>query len=413
MSVRLPTDLTALARRARSTASRLSRLSAREIARRAAHRIAHRLGTEDGDSLVLPADVADSYALRTPRRASRPAGARPRVAWVAFPPSAGSGGHTTLFRVMESARAAGFDCTLLLYDRFASDLDQRTRIIRSTWPWLQAEIAPVPAEIQGYDAVVATSWPTAHVVATRTAEGRRLYFAQDFEPYFSPRGATYALAEDTYRFGFRTIALGHMVHDELLAQTGVESDLVPFGCDTETYHLLPGAGRRSGVVFYAKKGNDRRGYRLALRALAIFHDHHPDEPIHVYGDTVDSAPFPVVNHGTLAPAELNALYNTVVAGYALSFTNISLVAEELLAAGVVPVVNDSPLARADLPSPYALWADATPTALAAALGTAVTRPDRDEHALKAASSVVGRSWEPTGAAVAAILAAETGVSGEA
>ena len=396
-------DVTSGVRRLVST---LRRHTAREVAQRAARQLARRLDAEELDFPLLARDLADSHDLPEPRPFARADGSRPRVAWLAFPPGAGSGGHTTLFRVVESARAAGFDNTLLLYDRYGSDLDARVATVRSAWPWLQAEIAPLPDQITGYDAVVASSWPTAHVAARRTVEGRRLYFVQDFEPLFHPRGATYAFAEDTYRFGFRNVALGRMVHDLLRSETGVGSDLVPFGCDTATYHATSPAGRRSGVTFYAKRGNDRRGYALAIRALEIFHARHPEEPVHVYGDRVDDAAFPAVNHGNLAPAQLNELYNTVVAGLALSFTNISLVAEELLAAGVTAVVNDSPLARADLPNPYAAWADATPTALADALSAAVERVDRDEHASKVAASVVGRSWEPTGAAVAAILADE-------
>lgn len=401
-------ELSDVTPRVRRLLASLRRHTPREVAQRAALRLADGLDAHELEYPLLRSDVADSHDLPTPQPFARASAARPRVAWVAFPPGAGSGGHTTLFRMMESARTAGFANTLLLYDRYGSDLDHKAQIVRSAWPWLDADIAPMPERVTGYDAVVASSWPTAHAVAARTVEGRRLYFVQDFEPLFYPRGAMYALAEDTYRFGFRNIALGRMVHDLLRSETGVQGDLVPFGCDTATYHLMPPAGRRSGVTFYAKRGNDRRGYSLAIRALEVFHVRHPEEPIHVYGDRVDDAAFPAVNHGNLAPEQLNALYNTVVAGLALSFTNISLVAEELLAAGAVPVVNDSPLARADLPNPYATWAEATPTALADALSAAVEHRDRDDHGVRVAHSVLGRSWNPTGEAVAAILAEEIG-----
>ena len=44
-------------------------------------------------------------------------------------------------------------------------------------------------------------------------------------------------------------------------------------------------------------------------------------------------PFPAVNHGRITPAELAALYNRCTAGLTLSFTNVSLVPDELLACG--------------------------------------------------------------------------------
>jgi hypothetical protein len=143
-----------------------------------------------------------------------------------------------------------------------------------------------------------------------------------------------------------------------------------------------------------------------MRALQAFHAACPDQTIHMYGDVIDDAPFPAIQHGNLDPQSLNELYNTVVAGLALSFTNISLVAEELLAAGAVPVINDSALARADLPTPFAVWARATPSGLADALVGAVTRPDRDDHARRAGGSVVGRSWRETQAATVGIIADE-------
>jgi glycosyltransferase involved in cell wall biosynthesis len=312
-----------------------------------------------------------------------------------------------MFRMMQSAQRAGFANTLLFYNRHDADLGEYADVVRSAWPWLDCEIGEIGDRIEGFDAVVASSWATAHALAAHAgAVMRPLYFIQDYEPYFYPRGSQYAFAEDTYRFGFRNIALGHMVQQCLEREAGVASDFVPFGCDTGTYRLLDADRPRSGIVVYAKKGNDRRGYRLVILALEIFHRRFPHEPVHVYGDRVDELSFPVVQHGSVRPDELNELYNGVVAGLALSFTNISLVAEELLAAGAIPVINDSPLARADLENPHARWATPTPAALADALGAAVANPDRQAAALAAARSVEGRSWDPTGEAVARILADE-------
>lgn len=393
--------------RVSSLARKLRAKSPKQLAQYAALRLSALTGAAELDFPLLPQDVSDSLALPAPAQAPAPAAGRPRIAWLTIPPRAGSGGHTTLFRMIRAAQEAGFDNTLLFYDRYNGDFAVNAATVRRAWPWLTCEIAPVPERLSGFDAYVASSWPTAHVLAARSEPtDRRLYFIQDFEPYFFPRGATYALSEDTYRFGFRNIALGRMVRSSLADETGVTSDLVPFGCDTETYRLTAPDGPRAGVVFYAKRGNDRRGFDLAMRALALFHAEHPDEPIHVCGDDVSDAPFPVISHGSVSPERLNRLYNEVVAGLALSFTNISLVAEEMLAAGVVPVVNESSLARADLPNPAAVWARPTPTGLARALGEAVDRPDRAAHASVVAASVSGRSWRETEEAVVAILRSE-------
>ena len=94
----------------------------------------------------------------------------------------------------------------------------------------------------------------------------------------------------------------------------------------------------------------------------------------------------------LTPMELNSLYNRCVAGLALSFTNISLVAEELLSAGAIPVVNDSPEARADLQNPYVAWARPTPAGIAEALTAVVARTPRIEARANSASRSVRDGW---------------------
>jgi hypothetical protein len=95
---------------------------------------------------------------------------------------------------------------------------------------------------------------------------------------------------------------------------------------------------------------------LAQLALAEFHRRHPDQPITVFGDKIVNWDVPHRYAGRLSPAELNVLYNQSAAGLALSFTNVSLVPEEMLAAGMRPVANDSSLARMGLPNEHVIWA---------------------------------------------------------
>ncbi|GAA2217958.1 hypothetical protein GCM10010413_03110 [Promicromonospora sukumoe] len=383
---------------------RLRRVGARGLAQRAAAR-AYR--TTDAASLGFQLDAADIAedvpdALPTPEPVL---GDRPlTVGWVTSPPAAGSGGHTTLFRMVEGLEARGHKCVVFLYDRHGLDVAQRTAELRAGWPGVRAEVRDARAGITGMDAVVASSWESAHVIVANAARPvHRLYFIQDYEPYFYPRGSEYELAAMTYRFPFRRIALGDMVAGCLTSELGQGSDVVPFGCDTDTYHLPEVEKPRSGVVLYAKPDVGRRGYLLARLALERFHRAHPEQEIHVYGSRPADLTIPVTYHGRLTPAELNDLYGRVVAGLAMSFTNISLVAEEMLAAGVVPVVNDSPLARADLPNPYVGWAEPTAAGIAAQLAAAVERPDGAAYAAKAAASVLGRSWAPAQESVARIV----------
>ncbi|MDR7110839.1 hypothetical protein J2X03_000695 [Microbacterium trichothecenolyticum] len=329
------------------------------------------------------------------------------VGWVCTPPTPGSGGHTTLLRMVAGLEARGHSCVLYLYDKDGLDVRAATHLLRTHWPEVGAVVRDVSDGIAGVDAVVATGWESAHLIVKQAADPlRRLYFIQDYEPYFYGRGAEYEFAAMTYRMPFRRIALGEMLDGIIQAETGLHSDVVPFGCDSAAYGPPVPPVERRGVVFYCRPDFPRRGYQLAALTLIEFHRLHPDQPIHVYGAPPRGLDVPHTFHGRLSPAQLNELYGRTVAGLAMSFTNMTLVAEEMMAAGNIPVVNDIDLARLVLPNAGVRWAAPTAGALARQLGEAVSAPDIEQRAAAAAASVTGRSWQPTYDAVVRIIEEE-------
>ncbi len=379
----------------------------RGLIQRLARAGSRRFGADQADFPLLPGDVADSRHLSLPTPRMRPPRDQPLdVGWVMTPPGAGSGGHTTTFRLVEGLEQAGHTCVIYLYDRYHGDTSRHLEVIRQHWPGVRAEVRSARDGIRGTDALVATSWPTAHAVAVHgTAPTRRLYLIQDFEPFFYPRGSDYTLAEDTYRFGFRSIAIGHMVAQVLRAEVGVDAVVAEFGCDTDVYRLV-NQGERNGVVFYAKPDVARRGFRVGALALEEFHRRHPEVEIHLFGDSSASVNFPATRHGVLTPTDLSALFNRCTAGLALSFTNISLIATEMLACGTIAVVNDSPYARADLDHPAVAWAFPTPVGLADALSQAVEAPDGGQRAVKTAGAIRADKWKPAQDTAVATIEAE-------
>ncbi|WP_207949892.1 glycosyltransferase family 1 protein [Nocardioides ochotonae] len=378
---------------------RLREEGPRDSVQRTARWLHQRVGAAELDFGLRPDEIADSTRLAAPVPRCRADDGPLTVGWLCSPPAPGSGGHTTMFRMVRALEEAGHRCVLLLHDRHGGRAEHQGRAIREGWPWVRAEVRSVADGFGSLDACVATGWETAHVLAARCREPlHRFYFIQDFEPFFYPRGSEYDLAADTYRFGFTHLALGHMVQERLRSEVGVESLLVPFSCDTSTYSLSRESGR-SGVVLYAKPGVPRRGFRLAALALREFHARHPEQEIHTYGAVVPDLGVPATQHGGLSPAELDALYNRCLAGLAPSFTNISLVAEEMLASGCVPVVNDAADARADLASPAVAWAVPTPGGLADALSRVVCAADPVAQARAAAASVRRDDWTRTGSLV--------------
>ncbi|MCR2808933.1 MULTISPECIES: glycosyltransferase family 1 protein [unclassified Microbacterium] len=386
-------------------AGRARDVGVRGVAQRIAWRVYRATGAADLFFQIADEDILGSVPEDLAVPATRPHRGRPlTIGWVSTAPAPGSGGHTTLFRMVEALEARGHRCVLYFYDRHGLDAAALDAVVREHWPTVRAEVRDVRAGIRALDAVVASGWESAHlIVAYGQTPMRRLYFIQDYEPHFYGHGAEYEFAAMTYRLPFRLIALGEMLEGMIRQHTGLATDVVPFGCDSAAYRPPTPQPHRRGVVFYSRPDYARRGYQLARVALTRFHRLHPDQPIHVYGAPPRGLQVPHSFHGRLTTGELNELYGRTVTGLAMSFTNITLVAEEMLAAGNIPVVNDMPLAHLVLPNPHVRWAEPTADGLAAALSAAVTAADIDANAAAAAASVIGRSWQPTRDAVTRII----------
>jgi O-antigen biosynthesis protein len=327
--------------------------------------------------------------------------------WVTTPPAPGSGGHTTLFRIIRYLEAHGYQNRVYFYDVHRGDHNYYESIVRNYYGF-NGNVASVDRGMEDAHIVVATGWPTAYPVFNSRCTGKRFYFVQDFEPYFYPAGGTSSLAENTYRMGFHGISIGRCFADKLRSEFDMTVDTFKYGCDITRYRRQQGP-QRTGVVFYARRENARRGFELGLMALEIFAARRPDIEIHIYGDKIGKLPFPFVDHGHVAPDELNSIYNHCCAGLSLSFTNVSLVALEMLAAGCIPVVNDTIYVRTDLQNSFVRYAPAYPQALAEQLEAVVGVQNFESLSTAAAASVRSTTWEEAGATVDEILRRTLGI----
>lgn len=337
-----------------------------------------------------------------PRRPGEPL----TVAWVCAPPGAGSGGHTTMFRMVAALERAGHRCVVYVDDRHGWEIEQHRRTIRAWWPWVDAEVRDLAAGIEDAHAILATSWQTAYPVLASRALGARCYFVQDFEPSFYPAGSEALLAEATYRFGFYGVTAGRWLARLLRRDYGMQADHFDFGCDLEHYAGGGGDGfGRSGICYFCRPDKPRRAHRLASLGLELFAERHPEVEIHTYGESSAGLPFKTTDHGLLTPSELGDLYRRCTAGLVLSATNVSLVPHEMLAAGCIPVVNDAEHNRLVLDNDHVAYSGTLPFELADELSRLVSRPpaERRTAARAAAASVASTSWGESGEQVERIL----------
>ena len=324
-----------------------------------------------------------------------------RIAWVITPPSRTSGGHQNAFRFMSFLEEAGHDLTVYLYSpgKFpVVNLEEIQSMMHSmsAYPDLAGQLKlydPSKGFAPGYDAIVASDWEATYAAYRYEGAAKRFYFAQDFEPFFFAEGSDYVLAENSYRLGFHGIAAGQWLGEKLRTDYGMSCDAYDFAVDTTRY-TFANTARRTEIAFYARPPTPRRATEFGLLALSEVARLRPDITINLVGWDMSGydVPFPYVNHKAVDIAELDAIYNRCAAGLVLSLTNMSLLPMELMASGVVPVVNDAPNTRGVFDSPDVEYVPLSPRAIAERLIAIVDRPDAVENGARIARAISETDW---------------------
>ncbi len=370
-----------------------------------------------GTATVLPSALNHEDALAVDWSRQHPAVADPlvvsgrplTVAFIMSPPSASSGGHQNIYRFAHYLEAAGHTVRIYLYSTQRILLPQVTTLTSTSSSYARlnatAELYTDAGVASDVDAIFATGWETAYPAFRDRSPARRLYFVQDFEPYFYPVGSDSVFAENTYRFGFEAVTAGGWLAGKLAAEYGMKTSYYDFSADRSNYHILDPAADRKEAFFYARPGTERRGFEMGVMALELFARERPDITINLGGWDVTrfKLPFAFNNLGSMPVSELNAVYNRCAAGLVLSMTNMSLLPLELLAAGVIPVVNSGPNNSQVSDNSFIEYSDASPRALADRLVSIFDRPDRIEHSVLGSASLTEDSWDSAGASFVRIV----------
>ena len=209
-----------------------------------------------------------------PRRAGEPL----TVAWVCVPPGAGSGGHTTMFRMVAALERAGHTCVVYLHDRHGWEIEQHRETIRAGGRGSTPRSATRPTASRTR---TRSSPPLGDRVPGARLTGRAASASTSSRTSSrrsTPPAATALLAEATYRFGFHGITAGRWLAQLVRRDYGMAADHFDFGCDLDRYALdrRRGANERTGVCYYCRPSTPRRAHELAVVALDLFAARHPD-----------------------------------------------------------------------------------------------------------------------------------------
>lgn len=318
------------------------------------------------------------------------------VAWVLSPISAGSGGQNTITRFARFLQEQGHDVTIYIYEAIQpQSVTEAKKLLKQSFKF-DVAVKKI-ADYKESDVVLATGWETAYPVFNLKTKAHKMYFIQDFEPYFYGLGSKAVLAENTYKMGFYGITAGKWLTHRVTTGYGMSADFFNFGADLDIYRPADPKAivKKKKIAFYARPVTERRAFELGVIALDIFHKKHPEYEIEFFGwDTSGyQVPFEYTNRGILSHAELAQLYQESAACLVLSLTNVSLLPLELLAAGCIPVVNEGDnnsmvLGKND----NIRYAAASPIQLADELLKIVDAKDIEKQATKAAESVKNLSW---------------------
>jgi glycosyltransferase involved in cell wall biosynthesis len=326
------------------------------------------------------------------------------LAWVVPNWKVGSGGHTTIFRLIQQLERRGHRCTIHVYDPFGRETRSAASLrheIRESFIEVEAEVFLGLDDFAGADVCFATNWWTAYPVRDLPGCKEKVYLVQDDEPQFYATSAESIWAQETYRMGYRCIAYTPWMAEILERDYGLESRWFECGTDTDTYPFAGPEGRvPNRIAVYARRETGRRAVDLALAGLATLFERRPALEIVLFGSNVPAvSPVAARNLGVRPPRELAELYRSSSAGIVFSLTTHSLVAHEMMASGLplVELEGDNVASALGESGDLVMLSEPRPDKIADALELILDRPDEAEQmARRARKFVEERTWARAG-----------------
>ncbi|MDE7326544.1 MAG: glycosyltransferase family 1 protein [Lachnospiraceae bacterium] len=262
------------------------------------------------------------------------------------------GGQTSLLRLGTKLSEMGFEVGYAVYK--PQDRREMERCAKSNLADFRGMLFTVK-ELDGMlsgkkrcaDIVVASSWDT--VSFAKKLPGYKMYFVQDYEPYFYPFGERFLLARKTYEQGLHMVSLGawnkRMIKRECHPVSPI--DVIDFPYEAAEYPY-----RERDFLSYREKKTLRLavylkyyGKRLPCiipELLLQLKDLLAGEGITLlveyFGEAKSFSAPGGKNLGMLDKEGLRKLYDRADFGMVASLSNISLVPYEMLSAGL-PVIE--------------------------------------------------------------------------
>lgn len=315
-----------------------------------------------------------------------------------------AGGHTSILRLGTNLADKGYKVTYISFHN--QNLDQMSSVAHCNLPCVKGSFAQYKdAKKNKYDVCVATSWES--VYWSKQLSGYKIYFVQDYEPYFFKMSERYLLAKKTYELGFHIVSLGKWNIRQIQKQCNVigNIDAIDFPYEPSEYKNKPRDfsaymhKKTITIAVYSKEEGKRIPNLLQGILQKASEELAKDEinlRINFFGFKNNHKLTIGKNYGKLGKEELAKLYEKSDFGMVASMTNISLVPYEMIAVGL-PVIEFREGSFTDFfPEDAAILIDFNYMTLVNAIKKAVRNPDKiEEMTKKARAAITPLSWEKT------------------
>lgn len=325
----------------------------------------------------------------------------PVVRWyVPAMDNAYGGGIYTVYRFARTFETLGASCRLCV----VGEPGVTRRAVAEAFPEWRVEVESASGGVDGScDLAIATSWQTVyHMLSREAGRSVMVYFIQDAEDEFYPRGTRAVLAEATYRVGLPVVCGGEWLQQRYMAKYGSPAFAYRFAIDSSLFHAPPSDAPRfreghPRVFFYGRPQTERRCFDLGVAALNLAVREIRDVEIVTAGADLRQRDFPVkvTSLGNLTLPQTAALYRTCDVGLVLSATNLSYLPLELTASGCAVVSNGGGNVEWFFPSGRGLvLAEPFASTIAEAIINAVTDTDLRRSTVEAGMQQISAStWE--------------------
>ena len=263
------------------------------------------------------------------------------------------------------------------------------------------------------DIVVASSWDT--VSFAKRLPGYKMYFVQDYEPYFYSFGELFLMAKKTYEQGLHMVSLGawnkKMIERECEPVSPVDVIDIPYEAseysykkrDFDAYRTKKTISLAVYLKYYGKRLPNlipnlliKTKERLAQSGITL--------EVRYFGEAESFSAPGGKNLGMLCKDELRELYYRSDFGMVASMSNISLVPYEMLSAGLPLIEFEDGTFAEFFPEGSATLIGLSGEELAVKLLALLEDPEQIRLQLVRAHGYMGTlGWEKSAAQFAAIV----------